>query len=95
MSEITFPKVSWISGSVNTESVKLVCVPSHKYQEVDIALDLPKSMNIGCIEISRQIPFEQASKFGEELVRRWNAALDNKEENSNNNQQPIGDAVAK
>lgn len=71
--KISFPKVSWIGGDVDMQSMELISIPSHKYQEVELAINLDGSMNVGCVKISGEIPYEQAKAFGKELELRWNA----------------------
>lgn len=65
-----------VSGSFDTKTEKLMCIPSNKYKEVDICLENKGSMHLQIFDISRTMPYEDRKKFGEELCRRWNEFKD-------------------
>lgn len=77
MKKIT-PKFSHVSGSFDMTIGKLVSVPKHKYQSVDLCLS--DSVNIPFAEIvlreqgfaSFGEVYEDAKALGNEIVARWN-----------------------
>lgn len=79
--EIT-PKIQFVSGSFDTKDVRLVCVPSDNHGEVSLCVKESGSgwlIPIGEIKIyssGRYVDFkatlEDATKFGEEICRRFN-----------------------
>lgn len=79
--EIT-PKIQFVSGSFDTKEVKLVLVPSDNHGEVSLCVKEPNSnwiIPIGEVKLydsDRYVDFkatlEDATKFGEEICRRFN-----------------------
>ena len=76
-------KFRFVEGSFNTKTTKMVCIPSHKYREVELAIksENDKGWNIPIAKIKlhsrdrfvdADAVFESASKLGEEIARRWN-----------------------
>jgi len=73
------PKISFVEGSFDTIDAELICIPHRKYGEVSICVKSNMHVPIAKIKlhskdlaIDADVVFEDASKFGEELVRRWN-----------------------
>ncbi|MYM12409.1 hypothetical protein [Muribaculum intestinale] len=79
--EIT-PKIRFVSGRFDTKDVRLVCVPSDNHGEVSLCVNEPGcgwNIPIGEIKLyssGRYVDFkatlEDATKFGEEICRRFN-----------------------
>lgn len=79
--EIT-PKIQFVSSSFDTKEVKLVLVPSDNHGEVSLCVREPNSnwnIPIGEVKLydsDRYVDFkatlEDATKFGEEICRRFN-----------------------
>ena len=73
--EIEF-KGEIISGKMNLDNTKMVCIPKHKYQDVDLCLksDNDKGFNILFAEIKcTGLSYEEKKKIGYEIERRWNS----------------------
>lgn len=76
------PKIQFVSGSFDTKDVSLVLVPSDNHGVVSLCVKEPDSgwnIPIGEIKIysgDRYVDFkatlEDATKFGEEICRRFN-----------------------
>lgn len=82
-------KFDYVDGTFNTETDKLVCVPSSKYMSVDLALKSSGGgMNIGFsrirlhskdLYVDAKEVFESASNLCEEIVKRFNFFIDHPE----------------
>lgn len=73
------PKIQFVSGSFDTKEVKLVLVPSDNYGKVSLCAHSNWNIPIGEIKLyssDRYVDFkatlEDATKFGEEICRRFN-----------------------
>jgi len=77
------PKFQFVEGSFDTETTKMVCICSDKYQEVELSFKTNNDtgMNVVFAKIklySRDLfkdakeTYEDACKFGKEIERRWN-----------------------
>lgn len=76
------PKMRFVSGSFDTKEVKLVLIPSDKHGLVELCVKEPDSgwnIPIGEIKlynsdlyIDFKATLEDATKFGEEICRRFN-----------------------
>lgn len=73
-------KIKFVEGSFDTETGQLICIPHKKYGEVSLCfktdnLHVPfakiklYSKNLA---VDADAVFEDASKLGEEIARRWN-----------------------
>lgn len=79
--EIT-PKMDFVEGSFNTENCEMVCVPRYKYASVELGIRADNGTTIVPVAeiklygselyVDAMATFEDAKKFGEEIVRRWN-----------------------
>ncbi|MEK6884959.1 MAG: hypothetical protein AABY22_35335 [Nanoarchaeota archaeon] len=72
--------MNFVSGSFNTETVKMVCVSSHKYGEVELCIKSNMSIPVAKLKlydtdraVDADATFEDAKNFGNEIARRWNA----------------------
>ena len=82
------PKIQFVSGSFDTKDVKLVLVPSDNHGEVSLCVNEPGcgwNIPIGEIKlyssdlyVDFKETLEDATKFGEEICRRFNEFLENK-----------------
>jgi hypothetical protein len=63
-----------VSGDCDLEITKLVCVPSHKYQTVELCLKSngTKGWNIVIGAIDCAIDYSDKKKLGLEIEKRWN-----------------------
>jgi hypothetical protein len=77
-----FVKREFVEGAFETETGKLICVPSRKYATVELCF-ITDNMHVGFAAIKlydsgllvdAQATFEDASKLGEEICKRWNSA---------------------
>ena len=75
-------KFRHVTGEFETDTVKMVCVPSRKHMEVDLCL--ADGMNYPIAEIklysedlySHAVTvFDDAAALGEEIAKRWNAGI--------------------
>lgn len=79
--QIYTPVFSACTGTLNSEH-PMVCIPSYKYKEVDLCLKAGWNYPIATIKlyntnrlIDANKTFEDATKLGYEITRRWNAFL--------------------
>jgi len=70
-----------VSGNCDLEYTKLVCVPSHKYQTVELCLKSngTKGMNIVIGSIDCAIDYPDKKKLGFEIEKRWNEFVKEKD----------------
>jgi len=77
-----FLKREFVEGSFDTETGKLICVPSQKYASVELCFRT-ENMHVGfavikLYDLNRLVDalatFEDAKALGEEICKRWNAA---------------------
>lgn len=82
MSKIAM-KCEFVDGTFDTDTGKMICVPSFKHASVDLCFKTDNGMNVGFARIKlygrdrfvdAQAVFEDASILGEEICKRWNAA---------------------
>ena len=83
-----------VSGDCDLEKTKMVCVPSHKYQTVELCLksDEKKGFNIVIGSVDCAIDYSDKKKLGLEIEKRWNQELNNiikTEENKSNSLKSI------
>lgn len=83
------PKWEFVEGSFDTKDTKMVCLVSNKYKEVQLSVKSNgnKGMNLSFATIKlysrdrlsdASETFEDASKLGYEIERRWNEFNDKK-----------------
>lgn len=71
----------YIAGEVDTDKIELVCIHYKKYNSVELAFrESDNCSNIVFTEIDPMIPYDDACKFGDEIVRRWNEFNNNKKD---------------
>jgi len=73
------PKFEFVDGDFDTKTAEMICIPHRKYGEVDLAIKSNMHIPIAKIKLhSRDLAidadavFDDASKLGEEIARRWN-----------------------
>lgn len=76
------PKFEYVTGSFDTDEVKMLCLPSEKHGKVELCIEGKEdnwNFPIGTIKLhSRNLyvdfkeTLEDATLLGEEIVRRWN-----------------------
>lgn len=76
------PKFDFVSGSFDTDEVKMLCLPSDNHGKVELCINEHEgswNFPIGNIKLhSRDLymdfkaTFEDATKLGNEIARRWN-----------------------
>ncbi len=76
------PKLDFVSGSFDTDTMKIVSVSNKKYGDVELCFQ--SNMLIGFAEIKlydsgraidADATFEDAEGLGKEIERRWNAFI--------------------
>lgn len=82
---IITPKFEFVDGSFDTENIDMVCVQNRKYGSVELCVKDGMNIPIAKIKLySRPLAidadsvFEDASKLGDEIARRWNECIDKK-----------------
>lgn len=80
------PKFDFVSGSFDTDEVKMLCLPNDNHGKVELCIKeqgCAWNIPIGCIKLhSRDLyvdfkaTIEDATKLGEEIARRWNEFKD-------------------
>lgn len=84
---IITPKINYLKGCFDTKKVRMNCVPSKNRGRIDLCLESGDGFNIPIARVklfSNDLfvdfieTFDDASKFGEEIARRWNEFKDKK-----------------
>lgn len=73
-------KGEYIFGEMDFDIVEMVCVPHHKYNDVDLCLksgdDGKSGWNITIAKIDcKSLSFEEKTKLGNEITARWNSRM--------------------
>lgn len=77
-------KFDGTEGNFDTDTCEMVCVPHWKYREVELCIKTDDGVNVPIGEIKLYLTdkwvdadatFEDAKKFGNEIVKRWNDGL--------------------
>jgi hypothetical protein len=77
-----FVKREFVEGEFETETGKLICVPSEKYATVELCFRT-KNMHVPFASIKlygsnrlvdAKATFDDAEALGEEICKRWNSA---------------------
>lgn len=75
-------KFDGAEGNFDTDTCEMVCVPHWKYREVELCIKTDNGWNIPVAQIKlydtdkwvdAKDTYDNASKLGEEIVKRWNA----------------------
>lgn len=84
---IITPKIDYLEGCFDTKKVIMSCIPSKNNGSIDLCLKSDNGFYIPIASIklfSNDLfvdfieTFDDASKFGEEIARRWNEFKDKK-----------------
>lgn len=84
---IITPKIDYLEGCFDTKKVRMSCTPSKNRGRIDLCLESDDGINIPIAKIklfSNDLfvdfieTFDDASKFREEIARRWNEFKDKK-----------------
>lgn len=84
---IITPKIDYLEGCFDTKKVRMSCVPLKNMGRIDLCLESDDGFYIPIARIklfSNDLfvdfieTFDDASKFGEEIARRWNEFKDKK-----------------
>lgn len=84
---IITPKIDYLEGCFDTKKVRMSCVPLKNRGRIDLCLESDDGINIPIAKIklfSKDLfvdfieTFDDASKLGEEIARRWNEFKDKK-----------------
>ena len=78
-------KFQHVTGEFDTDTMKMVCVKSPKYQSVDLCFQDGMNYPIAVIKLydrdswqDVEACFEDAGKLGDEIARRWNLHIPTK-----------------
>lgn len=76
------PKFTFVSGSFDTDEVKMLCLPSDNHGKVDLCIkekDCAWNIPIGGVKlhdrdlyVDFKATLEDATNLGNEIARRWN-----------------------
>ncbi len=93
------PKFTFVSGSFDTDEVKMLCLPSDNHGKVDLCIkekDCAWNIPIGGVKlhdkdlyVDFKATLEDATKLGNEIARRWNEFEDWHVYNENSEDLPL------